>query len=1175
MTLFDGLTYPFFKAGAQAIGGAPEGLDALALAAFLRQQPYGRRHLHIARDGARMAALAEALRAFAPELPMLEFPAWDCLPYDRVSPHPQVSARRLDTLVRLARGEAAAAVITTVGAVLQRVPPRDALKAAIFEINAQQPLDLEALRAFLAAAGYRRTATVHEPGEFAQRGGIIDLYPPGAEEPVRLDLFGDEVERIRSFDPESQRTTGEKPAATLLPISEALMDAGSIERFRTRYRELFGAIRDDDPLYASVSAGRRYDGLEHWLPLFYPRLETLVDYVGETAVTLDHQINEAMAARAEQVAEFYGARVTALDARRRAKGAEDAQAYRPVPAELLYLDQAGWDALAARLPLGRFSPFSTPTERNLGAIDLGGRRAPDFSEARKRADGTLFDAVRERLAVDARAGRRLVITATTLGARSRIASLLREHGVAEPLEAAQWQDALAAPPQRLALLVLGFEHGFVTDELALYTEQDLFGERLARPVRRRPAEHFIAELAALSPGDLVVHAEHGIGRFERLETITVGRAPHDCVRILYAGDTKLYLPVENLEVLSRYGGQEATATLDRLGRAEWQARKAKIKERIREIAHQLLRIAAERALRTGERLIASPGAYDEFAARFPYPETEDQARAIADVIEDLGSGRPTDRLVCGDVGFGKTEVALRAAFVAAMGGFQVAVVVPTTLLARQHYASFAERFAGLPVRLGQLSRLVPEKEMRQTKAALADGTLDIVVGTHALLAKSISFKRLGLLVVDEEQHFGVRQKERLKELRADVHVLTLTATPIPRTLQMALAGVRDLSLIATPPVDRLAVRTFVLPYDGVIVREAIMREHFRGGQVFYVCPRIEDLPKLFDQLATLVPEVKVGVAHGQLAPTELEDVMSAFYERRFDLLLSTNIIESGLDVPTANTLIIHRADMFGLAQLYQLRGRVGRSKQRAYAYLTVPAGQKLSDVAQRRLEVMQTLDSLGAGFTLASHDLDHRGAGNLLGEEQSGHIKEVGVELYQQMLEEAVVAQRTSGSGTETAGDSEWTPSITLGTGVMIPDSYVADLDVRMALYRRAAELADERAIEGFAAELIDRFGALPVEVENLLAIVALKQLCRKAGVAKLDAGPKGVVLSFRQDRFADPEGLVRLINTNAGSMKLRPDHRLVYQRDWADGKRRLEGVRKLMQRLAVLGAPAPAKVAV
>ena len=566
----------------------------------------------------------------------------------------------------------------------------------------------------------------------------------------------------------------------------------------------------------------------------------------------------------------------------------------------------------------------------------------------------------------------------------------------------------------------------------------------------------------------------------------------------------------------------------------------------------------------GEVLAPQEGAFEEFCARFPYAETDDQLQAISDVIEDLGSGKPMDRLVCGDVGFGKTEVALRAAFVAALSGKQVAVIAPTTLLARQHHRTFVERFQGFPVKLGRLSRLVPSREAKETKAAIKDGKLDVVIGTHALLAKGVEFKDLGLLVVDEEQHFGVAHKERLKELRADVHVLTLTATPIPRTLQLALTGVRDMSLIATPPVDRLAVRTFVTPFDAVTVREALLREQYRGGQSFYVCPRIEDLAEVAARLRELVPEVRLAMAHGRLAATTIENTMQDFVDGKVDVLLSTNIVESGLDIRNANTMVIHRADMFGLAQLYQLRGRIGRGKTRAYAYLTVPPGKALNEAAARRLEVMQTLDTLGAGFQLASHDLDIRGAGNLLGEEQSGHIREVGIELYQQLLEEAVAAAR---GRAQEAARAEWSPQLNLGIPVLIPEEYVSDLSVRMGLYRRIGALATQGEIDAFAAEMVDRFGRAPVEADFLLQTVALKLICRSAGVDRIDAGEKAVVFGFHDNQFARPERLIDWIQKNAPLVKLRPDHRVVVRRVWPDGRERLSGVTGIVSEMAKLAA--------
>jgi transcription-repair coupling factor (superfamily II helicase) len=692
-------------------------------------------------------------------------------------------------------------------------------------------------------------------------------------------------------------------------------------------------------------------------------------------------------------------------------------------------------------------------------------------------------------------------------------------------------------------------------------EQDILGDRLVRRSKKRRAADFIAEASSLSAGDIVVHADHGIGRFIGLRTIEAAGAPHDCLEIHYAGDDRLFLPVENIELLSRYGSDSAEAPLDRLGGGAWQARKARLKKRLLDMAGQLIRIAAERQMRSAPVMIPQEGVYGEFAARFPYEETDDQQAAIDAVADDLSAGKPMDRLICGDVGFGKTEVALRAAFVAAMEGFQVAVVVPTTLLARQHFKTFSQRFSGLPVRVAQASRLVGAKELAEVKKGIADGTVDIVVGTHALLGSAINFKNLGLLIVDEEQHFGVKHKERLKELKSDVHVLTLSATPIPRTLQLALTGVRELSLIATPPVDRMAVRTFISPFDPLVIRETLLRERYRGGHSFYVVPRISDLAEIHDFLREQVPELKVAVAHGQMPPGELDDIMNAFYDGQYDVLLSTTIVESGLDIPTANTLIVHRADMFGLAQLYQLRGRVGRSKVRAYALFTLPANRKLTDTADRRLKVLQSLESLGAGFQLASHDLDIRGAGNLLGEEQSGHIKEVGFELYQQMLEEAVAEVKHTGE----AQDSGWSPQIAIGTAVMIPEGYVPDLQLRLALYRRLGDLQTPEEIDAFGAELIDRFGPLPDEVQHLLKIVFIKALCLKANVEKLDAGPKGVVIQFRNKTFANPAGLVKFIGDQGSLAKIRPDHSIVVMRDWPNATKRLAGSAVIMTQLAKL----------
>ena len=1110
----------------------------------------GRRAVVIAADEAAMRALAETAPLFAPEIEVLTFPAWDCLPYDRASPALRVMAERLATLSALQNtSDKPQLVLTTASAATQRVLTPFRVRQLTRRIAEGERIDREVLVGQLNALGYQRADTVAEHGEYAVRGSLVDVYPAGEELALRLDFFGDEIDTLRRFDPADQRSTDKAQAFTLMPASEALLDADTIKRFRSGYREAFGATATQDPLYQALSEGRRMAGMEHWLPLLEERLETLFDHLGENDLILrDSSADQALEARRESIEDYFQNRVRAMEA--------EPGNYRPLEPQALYVAKAEWDGFVAERPIHLASPFPEPESAR--TIDFGVQVARDFSPERAQ-QANIYEAVAQHVADLRRRGRKVVLASYTRGARERLSGLLEENGLKAQKNVDNWQEALGSKTQP-ALLVLPLDHGFTTPDVAVLTEQDMLGDRLVRRrKRRKAADAFLAELAALSPGDLVVHADHGIGRYEGLTQIPVSKVPHDCVALEYARGDKLYVPVENIELLSRYGSEsEGGATLDSLGGEAWQRRKARMKERIRAIAGELIKTAAMRATRAG--VVAEPdSSYPQFVDRFPYEETDDQDRAIADVLADLEAGKPMDRLVCGDVGFGKTEVALRAAFVMAMSGRQVALVCPTTLLARQHYKNFVERLQGFPINIGRLSRLVPAAEAKKTKEGLADGTIDIVIGTHALLAKSISFKRLGLVIVDEEQHFGVAHKERLKALKADVHVLTLTATPIPRTLQMAMSGLRDLSVIQTPPVDRLAVRTYVAPWDAVVLREALLREHYRGGQSFFVVPRIADLPNIEEWLREQVPEVKAVTAHGQMSPSQVEERMSAFYDRKYDVLLSTTIVESGLDIPTANTLIVYRSDRFGLAQLYQLRGRVGRAKTRAYAYLTMPADRSITEAAMKRLQVLADLDSLGAGFQLASHDLDIRGAGNLLGDEQSGHIKEVGFELYQSMLEDAILELKAGGI----ARAEEFTPQISIDAPILIPEAYVPDLDLRMGLYRRLGDLEDRPAIDEFAAELIDRFGALPEETANLLRIVEVKLNCKAARIAKLDLGPKGAVVTFADGGFPDLAGLLGYIDRLKGAAKLRPDSKLVVSRDWPSAEARLTGALQLSRGLA------------
>jgi transcription-repair coupling factor (superfamily II helicase) len=1135
------------------LSGVPAGFEPWLLADLARAAPT--RAIFIAPDEAAMRSVAATAQVFAPELEVIAFPAWDCLPYDRASPTLHVMAERMATLHRLQQPtKAPQLLVTTANATAQRTLTPFRIRQLVTRLAPKARIDRDRLATMLQANGYVRVETVHDSGEFAVRGGLVDLFPSGEPQALRLDFFGDEIESVRTFDPQDQRTTGRVDGFTLLPASETLLDEDSIKRFRSRYRERFGATATGDPLYQAISEGRRLSGMEHWLPLFEDKMATLFDHLGPTGpggavVVRDDGVIAAAEQRFEAITDYHDNRVQAQRS--------DPGSYRPLPADALYLTAQEFSGLANACPTHQTAQFHEPESATVLDFQVDGPR--DFGA--ERASGVnVYDAVVHHLKTLQRDGKKIILASYSIGARERLSSLLADHGLTGAIKVDTWQEAQGAAAKAVALLVLQLDHGFTAPDIALLTEQDMLGDRLVRRrKRKKSADAFLAELAMLTPGDLVVHADHGIGRYEGLTSIPVGQSPHDCVALSYAGGDKLFVPVENLEVLSRYGSDSEGASLDKLGGEAWQRRKSRMKERIREIAGELIATAAERALRPADVIEVDSG-YAQFVDRFPYEETEDQDRAINDVLADLAKGTPMDRLVVGDVGFGKTEVALRAAFAAAMAGMQVAIVCPTTLLARQHFNNFSARFEGFPINVGRLSRLVGTAETKATKDGLADGRIDVVVGTHAILAKNIDFKRLGLVIVDEEQRFGVTHKERLKALKSDVHVLTLTATPIPRTLQMAMSGLRELSVIQTPPVDRLAVRTYIMPWDPVVLREALLREHYRGGQSFFVTPRVADIPAIEEFMRDHVPEVRAVVAHGQMSASEVEERMSAFYDKKFEVLVSTTIVESGLDIPSANTMIIHRADRFGLAQLYQLRGRVGRAKTRAYAYMTTPANRIVTETAERRLKVLSDLDSLGAGFQLASHDLDIRGAGNLLGDEQSGHIKEVGYELYQSMLEEAIMDAKAGG---QKLRPKDFSPQITVDAPILIPEEYVPDLDLRMGLYRRLNDVEDQDGLEAFAAEMIDRFGALPDATENLVRVIEIKLNAKKACVAKIDIGPKGALVTFHDDKPPNIPGLLAWVDKLGGVAKLRPDSKLVVQRTWGDPKARLHGALQLSKGLA------------
>lgn len=1111
------------------------------------------------------------------KIPILFLPEWDCLPYDRVSPSQDILSERLNTLMTILQWEkglqdrpSSYVIVTSTQGFMQRISPQSQWVKSFLHLKTGLKKSFEEIITYLSVQGYGRTETVREKGEFSVRGSILDVFPVGEENPLRLDFFGDIIESIRVFDALTQTTilgSKGKPldksqGVWIKPSNEICLTPESIRIFRQKYRELFGAQMT--PLYESISQGRRYGGMEHWFPLFFDKAETLLDYIPQAQILIDFQADDVVRTRLELIHDYY-------DNRQIHPVGDSSPPYNPAPPASLYMTLHEWGDLKQRPQTFQITSFSgddvsiSPNSQKQ-ITDFGCRASFPFDP--KPTDLNNINPLKRFLKKQSLIGihKPILVGALSDGSKDRLKNLLQEHGIASIQEQSIWPSYV---PGTLSIMTYPLEHGFEAPNFLFITEQDLLGEKMIRPSsKKRQINKMLLETNMLGLGDLVVHQDHGIGRYQGLMTLQVGDASHDCLCLIYEGGDKLFLPVENIEAITRYADEDSSAPLDKLGSVGWQTRKARAKKRIKEIATYLIKIAAERTLHEGIIMTVQRPSYDDFCARFPYAETEDQLRAIKETLEDLESGKPMDRLICGDVGFGKTEVALRAAFVSVSNGKQVALVAPTTLLCRQHFKTFQDRFSHTGFRVEQLSRFTTVAQAQKIREDMAAGKVDIVIATHTLFSERTTFSDLGLVIIDEEQHFGVKQKEKLKQLQSNVHLLTLTATPIPRTLQLALTGVREMSLIATPPVDRLAVRTFVMPYDPLMIREAILREHHRGGQVFFVCPRLNDMEKIETDLKALVPEIKIIAAHGQLASTQLENIMTAFYDRQYDLLLSTNIVESGIDVANANTLIIHRSDLFGLSQLYQLRGRVGRSKAQSYAYLTLSGENPLTDTARRRLEIMQNLDKLGAGFKLASHDMDIRGTGNIVGEEQSGHIREVGVELYQHLLQEAIImvrAEQEMGIHLE----ADWTPQINLGISVMIPETYVQDLSLRMNLYRRIAHLYNREEIDAFAAEMIDRFGKLPPEVHNLFDIIEIKRSCRNANIEKVDVGPKGIVISFRNNVFNNPQGLLEYITNPKVAAKLRPDQKIIFVREWGHPSQRPRTTKlicRLLEKLAAEG---------
>ena len=1080
-------------------------------------------------------AFAQALEAFTPHLSPLVFPAWDCLPYDKISPSSKLMGQRLNVLSSLNK-DSNQVVITTVKAISSFLPPRTLLSRHLFQAKKGDQKVRENLLNYLCQHGYVRVDKVEQKGDYAIRGGLIDLYPSNASNPLRLDFFDEDLDSIKSFSVESQLSLNEEESFHLSPISEVLLTDETIDHFRHQYRALFGTQGQNDPLYQSIAQSIPYQGMEHWMPLFYDNPASFSDYLHSPLVIYNARAWDGLDVFHEKVQAYYDFRQESLRLQQ--------DTYRSLPPSTLYIPEN-----VLKKQLTSFAQVELTSFNPKGAQDFGARVLHSL-RLKQENRREVYNLLKKHLA---ETSKKVVFAAATPGSLEVMKTALETIKIKPEIRS--WHEVTTSASNTPSLLVLPLVHGFETDHFQIISEEDLYGARLSKkpkPTDKSKKKNLL-EIAQFQEGDFLIHEEYGVGSYAGLVTLTIQGAQHDCVCLVYADGDKLYVPVENLNILSFYANKFSPTTLDKLGSSSWQARKARAQEKIKEIAEKLSKIAAQRHLVEAPSYFPNPS-FEEFCHRFPYPETEDQARTIQEVVDDLSKKTPMDRLVCGDVGFGKTEVALRAAFIVASQNAQVAILTPTTILARQHFETFQRRFRGFPLKIALISRFQSTSEAKKIREAAATGDIDIVIGTHSLLASSTTFKNLGLLIIDEEQHFGVTQKEKMKALYPHAHILALSATPIPRTLQMAVSGIRDLSLITTPPIERLPVHTWVMPYDPLPIKEALIRERQRGGQSFCVCPRVSDIGPLLRSLTALLPGFKMAVAHGGLPSKELEQIMIDFCDRRYDVLIATNIIESGLDIPSANTLVVYRSDLFGLAQIYQLRGRVGRAKNQGYAYFTFTPDKTLTQTAERRLEVLQSLRGLGGSFQVASYDMDIRGSGNIVGEEQSGQVESVGVGLYHHMLEEALAELKANPDKPVTLS-TDWAPQISLGLEVLIPPAYIPDDGLRLSLYRRISELSDDSETENFRVEMADRFGPLPLETDNLIQIVSLRNLCKELNIQKLESGPNGVLVTFYKNIFLDGPQMMRFIQASYGTVKARPDQKLVILKAWKSPAHVMKGI--------------------
>ncbi|ACP53698.1 Transcription-repair coupling factor [Rickettsia africae ESF-5] len=1050
------------------------------------------------------------------------FPSYNTIPYDHTSPNANILSRRAETLIKLTTNNSNSnkLLITHTANLLNKLPPKDFFSKYFLKLSPKMKFTTDELAMFLVENSFTRNASSIDVGEFAVRGEIIDIILSGPKA-YRIHFSWGYIESIKEFDIDTQISTKSCRELIISPANEIVLNSETIGNFKNNYLRNFGVNHTDNALYEAVISGRKFTGYEQLLPLFYDSCSNLIDYLNDPIFIFDNLSKQAILEFEHSYNDFYSARSEANKLKFNSF-------YPTLSPTSLYFTASEITEL-----LEQKNNILLTFENSEQASLIQNIAATSFIEKK-----TVFDKLFE--VIKANSHKKIIIGSSVLSSFERIKSIIQNYEY-KYNEINKLDEAKASI---INVAIIPLNQSFYTKEYLFITASELLKEKPSSTNTHKKLKNILLELDNLAEGEFVVHKDHGIGQFLKLEALEIKGKPHDFLKILYAGNDKLYIPVESIEVIKKYGNDNAE--LDKLGSVSWQRSKAKLKKRIKEIALHLIQIAAKRKLNSSASVEFDLEEYDKFCANFPFSETEDQLIAINDIKEDLRNGMLMDRLICGDVGFGKTEVAMRAVFMVAKSLNehlpQVAVVVPTTILCSQHFSRFIERFKGFGLNIKQLSSVISSKEAKIIRSELKSGKINIIIGTHSLLHKNIKFFNLKLLIIDEEQHFGVGQKEFLKSLKSSSHVLAMSATPIPRTLQMSMTGLKELSIIATPPLNRLEVHTSVMPCDPVIIRDALLREHFRGGRSFYVVPRIKDIEDIAKQLKQIVPELSYKIAYGKMTPSKIDEVMSEFYAGKFDILVSTTIIESGIDIAEANTMIIHNADMLGLSQLYQLRGRIGRGKMRGYAYLTVASHKKMTSHSLRRLEIIQNSCALGSGFTIASRDMDLRGFGNLIGEEQSGQIKEVGTELYQEMLEEQIAIFKDE----PIVSEQPFIPTINLGLSVFIPDNYVADAALKLGLYRRIGNLSNEIEVETFKDEMIDRFGLLPIEFNNLLDIVKIKLLCFKLNIENLDSGDNGFVIKFYKN--ADmTDKIIKFVSTYSNQAKIKPDNKLVYIKKLVD----------------------------